>query len=241
MNDLFIQVRLDSKRLFKKAFLNVLDQTLLEYTIERCLLSDVDRVIVVTSDEASDDPIFEFCKNSNIACFRGSKYHVLDRFYQAAQFYNSDTIVRVTADCPLIDWSIIDQALVFFNQHDYDYVSTDQQHDLPRGLDVEVFSKEALLKTHQQCQDPSEQEHVTLFMKNHPEEFKLHFLDLGYGRADLRLTVDTQQDFELIEKIISHFYPSYPQYTFDDILELLEKNTSWVHINQEVQQKSPYD
>ncbi|MFT5637072.1 MAG: spore coat polysaccharide biosynthesis protein SpsF [Cognaticolwellia sp.] len=176
------------------------------------------------------------CKQLDISCFRGSLDDVLERYYQAALTNNSDgkvkNIVRITGDCPLIDSNIVDRVIRLFILNQVDYCSNCEPATLPDGLDVEVFSYDALTKSNFLAKKPSEREHVTSFIHNNPDTFKRinyrHTPDLSY----YRWTVDEPEDFDLINKIYQTLYQEKPDFALADILELLLQQPELTKINQ---------
>lgn len=236
----FIQARMGSTRLPGKVLKPVLEKPLLQFLIERLTYSkEIDEIIVLTTREIEDDPIVSFCEENHIICFRGSEEDVLDRYYQASLQRKPDAIVRITADCPLIDPDIVDQIVKVF-RHEYpniDYISNSLQKTFPPGLDVEVFSFKALEKAFQNAVYPEEREHVTVYFYRHPELFILkniaHTLSLNHHRW----TVDTPEDFALVCLILEHLYPVNPQFRLHDILNLLSYHPEWLKLNAHIEQK----
>lgn len=236
----FIQARMGSTRLPGKVLKEVMGKPLLDFLIERLLQSkEIDDIVVVTSQLSQDDPIFSFCVERGIFCFRGSEEDVLDRYYQAALLRKVDAIVRITADCPLIDPEIVDQIVEFFrkNYRDVDYVSNTLEQTFPRGLDVEVFSFQALQRAAQGAIQPEEREHVTLYLYRHPEVFRLKNIAYSPALPHYRWTVDTPEDFALVSVILENLYPLHPQFRLTDILRLLAKHPKWNEINAHIKQK----
>jgi len=140
-----IQARMTSTRLPGKVLKKVLNKSLLEYQLERVARSElIDEIIVATTLNESDDPIVGLCKQLGVSIFRGSEGDVLSRYYEAARQYNSDVVVRLTSDCPLIDPKIIDRVIQMYLTKKFDYVSNTQLKTFPRGMDTEVFSFEIL-------------------------------------------------------------------------------------------------
>ncbi len=147
--EIFIQARMGSTRLPGKVLKKVSGKALLDYLVERLAdAKEVDGVVILTSIEEADDVIEHFCQERGIACYRGSENDVLDRYYQTALQRKPDGIVRVTADCPLVDPEVLDDVVREFkdNYPKFDYVSNGLERTFPRGLDVEIFSFEALKK-----------------------------------------------------------------------------------------------
>lgn len=233
----FIQARMGSTRLPGKVLKPVLDHPLLYYVIERLKLSnEVDNIIVVTTTQTADDAIASFCQSSHIACFRGAEEDVLSRFYHAAVDYPTDLIVRITADCPLIDPKIIDQMLREYSQ--CDYCSNTIHRTFPRGFDVEIFSFNALQQAFQHAASASEREHVTPYIYTHPDMFRVkNFSNVdGKDLSHYRLTVDTPEDFALIQLILECF-PNNVDFSLQDVIKLLKKHPEWVKLNAHIEQK----
>jgi spore coat polysaccharide biosynthesis protein SpsF len=236
----FIQARMGSTRLPGKVLKQVLGRPLLDFLVERLAqCHELDHIIILTSKQAQDDAIASFCQEKNLLCFRGSEDDVLDRYYQASLERQPEGIVRITADCPLIDPDIVDQVIKVFRQHHphADYVSNSLQRTFPRGLDVEVFSFKALEQAFQQAHWPEEREHVTLYLYRHPEKFQLYNVAHIPSLATYRWTVDTPEDFALVRLILEHLYPKNRQFCLNDILHLLKEHPDWNNINAHVEQK----
>ncbi|WP_077624239.1 cytidylyltransferase domain-containing protein [Sediminibacillus massiliensis] len=235
-----IQARMGSTRLPGKVLKQVLGKALLTYEIERVQRArDIDQLLVATTKESADDAIVSLCKSINVPCFRGSEADVLERYYLAAVREKADVIVRLTADCPLIDPAQIDKVTETFFHHDYplQYVSNTLNRTLPRGMDTEVFSLQALTEAYQNASLQSEREHVTRYMVSHPEIFHLRNVSNSINYSKHRWTVDTAEDFKLVRKIIENLYPAKPHFTMEDIIQLLEQKPEWKAINAHVEQK----
>jgi spore coat polysaccharide biosynthesis protein SpsF len=237
---MIVQARMTSTRLPGKVLKQVLDKPLLEYQIERLRqVQLVDEIVVATTTNQADDPIIDLCQHLSIPYFRGSEFDVLGRYYEAAITHQAETIIRVTADCPVIDPEVIDRVIQFYvqNQSAYDYVSNCLQRSYPRGMDVEVFSFESLQKAYVQATDPFEREHVTPFIYGHNKEYRLANLAAPDDQSQHRWTVDTPEDFELIRRILESLYPKQPQFRLLDILTLLHHHPEWRVLNAHIQQK----
>ena len=180
------------------------------------------RLTLLTTSNPQDDPIEQFAEKHNYSCFRGSEHNVLDRFYRAACVTPCKTIVRLTADNPLIDPTIIDATLHHFIHGDFDYLSTDQTVDLPRGLDVEIFSYFALKKAVDLAATSEDFEHVTWVMKRLPHQFVQGRFLCHLNRAKERLTVDTHRDFLVVSSVIEALYPTNPLFSLHDIFAYLD-------------------
>jgi len=236
--DAILRVRMGSSRLPGKALLPVLSRPLLSYVIERILMCrNVDRLVVATSTAEEDDAIAALCKVENIPLFRGSQDDVLDRMYQCAKYYDMKIIAHFQADCPLVDPDVTDQVIAFFWMHenDYDFVSNNHPPTWPEGLEVDIFTIEALQKAWQLASEPFEREHVTPFIWDQPDRFRVGNVALeddSLYQAN-RWTVDFAEDFELVKQIFVQLYPQKPIFKMNDILALLEKKSELRHLNEE--------
>lgn len=223
-----LQARVSSSRLPGKVLKPILGKPMLIRQIERVRRARlIDRLLVATSHDASDDPIEKLCRENGITCFRGKLDDVLDRFYQAAKPLTPDHVVRLTGDCPLIDPYLIDQVITFHLQEEFDYTSNTVEPTFPDGLDVEVFRFSCLQQTWEKAKLPSQREHVTLFMYRHPERFRIGSFKKDTDLSSLRWTVDELLDFELMTQVYEALYPSDPEFTTEDILAFLGKN-AWL-------------
>ncbi len=233
-----IQARTGSTRLPGKVLMRISGKPMLLRVVERTkrakLLNDV---IVATTIKASDDAIANLCEAHGWPEFRGSEDDVLDRYFRAAQAYHADVVVRITSDCPLVDPSLIDTTIRgFVMAHDCDYASnTLEPRTFPRGLDVEVFSYSALRKAWQCDKKYSSREHVTPYIRQHPELFRLHSVEQTQNFSNLRWTVDTIEDLALVRRIYAYF--GHDHFSWRDVLIAIQDNPEWLQINRDVQQK----
>jgi spore coat polysaccharide biosynthesis protein SpsF len=233
-----IQARLGSTRLPGKVLKQVLGKTLLEYQIERVQRAKlIDEIIVATTTSEKDQSIVDLCRTHSIPYYRGSEDDVLSRYYEAATEFSLDTIIRLTSDCPLIDPEIIDQTIELFMRNEFDYTANIVKRTFPRGLDVEVFSKATLKKLHETAQKQEHKEHVTTFIFDHLDDFKIGSLEDSKDYSQLRWTVDTAEDFLLIERILTCLYPKHPDFLTNDVIEILNRHPNWLLLNSSVQQK----
>jgi spore coat polysaccharide biosynthesis protein SpsF len=206
-----IQARMGSTRLPGKILKTLGGKPMLWHVVDRCrAATKVDRVIVATTTNPEDDAVHSFCMENGIPCFRGSSDDVLERYHGAAKEVGTDTIVRVTSDCPLIDPAVIDMCIGAFESQPVDYVSNvlPGPRTYPRGLDTEVFSFAALEKATRDATETYEKEHVTVIWENKKGEFRIGKTVLAPPdlAREYRLTVDYPEDFELIERIYSELY-----------------------------------
>jgi spore coat polysaccharide biosynthesis protein SpsF len=234
---IIVQARMNSERLPGKVLKEVLGRPLLSYLLERLRAVPNTEIIVATTTEPEDDAIASLCQQEKVKVFRGSQNDVLERYYKAATEHHGKVIIRVTGDCPCIDPKVIQQVIQFYLKNDFDYVSNTIEWTFPRGMDVEVFSYEVLEKVYQEAKTPPEREHVTLNIYTHPEKFTLGNYARTKDVSQYRLTVDTEEDFQLIKRMIENLYPDNPKYTLDDMIALLEKKPEWAQLNSHIKQK----
>jgi spore coat polysaccharide biosynthesis protein SpsF len=236
-----IQARMNSTRLPGKVMKKILDKTLLEYQIERVRRAkSIDQIIIATTTKESDNPIIELCQRLAIPYYRGSEEDVLSRYYETAVKFQADAVVRLTSDCPLIDPYVIDKVVYHFleNRTRLDYVSNTLIRTYPRGMDTEIMSVEALIKANDDADEPADREHVTAYLYRHPEQFRLANIYYKSNESQHRWTVDTPEDFQLIQKVITEICLASPDFTLEDVLEVLKKHPEWSEINAHVEQKN---
>lgn len=232
-----VQARMGSSRLRGKVLKEVLGIPMILVTLKRLQRSKyIDKLILATSDKSDDDPLYNLVKEAGFEVFRGDESNVLERYVKCVQEYGGDIIVRITGDCPLIEPLIADNVISHFKVYDDDYVKLDVPTTYIRGLDVEVFSKEALTKTYNLTNDPKYTEHVSYYMSVHPEEFKVGTVkgDGLYNR-NYRLCVDTPEDFELISVIFDKFNNIHVP--IKDVVGFLDANPEIAEINSKINQK----
>ena len=216
-----LQARVSSSRLPGKVLLPILGEPMLLRQIERLnRCSGLDKLIVATSTDPTDDSLELECEKRGVECFRGSLNDVLDRFIQAANPYDPETVVRLTGDCPLADPALIDEVIKYFYEGNYYYVSNCDPPTFPDGLDVEVMRFSSLEAAHREAVLPSDREHVTPFIRSHPERFRLGNYACDTNRSHLRWTVDEPEDFEFVRSIYEKLYPAKPDFGTDDILRV---------------------
>jgi spore coat polysaccharide biosynthesis protein SpsF (cytidylyltransferase family) len=227
-----LQARVSSSRLPGKVLKPILGTPMLFLQIERVARSRrIDYLVVATSTDPSDDPIFEQCQSRGVQVHRGSLADVLSRFVGAVAPYQPKTVVRLTGDCPLADWRVIDLAIETFEAGGYDYLSNVDPPTYPDGLDVEVFSYRALLDADLNAEKPTEREHVTPFIRNSPERFKVGVLTQKIDQSKLRWTVDDPRDFDLVRTVYEALYPVNPKFETADVLALLRRQPELSRVN----------
>ncbi|MEJ2165384.1 MAG: glycosyltransferase family protein [Desulfobacterales bacterium] len=227
-----LQARMSSTRLPGKVMEPILGRPMIERQIERLMrCRRVDQLIMATSNHPADDDLEILCRRLGVPCFRGDLENVLDRFYQAAKPYNPKHVVRLTGDCPLTDPRLIDELIDFYLESQCDYASNCQEPTLPDGLDAEIFSFAALTQSWQEAVLPSHLEHVTSFIRSHPERFKIGLYKYHKNLSDLRWTVDEPEDLQFAVKVYDKLYPADAEFCTEDILALLEREPELKEIN----------
>ena len=213
----------------------------LSSVLRTSVAKQVDKVVVAIPDGAGDDVLKKFCEQKNIAYYRGDEQDVLDRYYQTAKHFGATTIVRITSDCPLIDPKIVDQTIEAYRKHNCDYLSTGRLvTTFPDGLDTEVVSFSVLERAWKEAKLPSEREHVTPYIWNHPELFSVATYDYDRDLSALRWTVDEPRDLEFARRVFQELGGEGKMFYMVDILTLLEKHPEIGAINSDIERNSGY-
>lgn len=232
-----IQARMSSTRLPGKVLKEILNKPILSHVIERLKSStQLNEIVVATSSLKEDQPIFYLAQKHNISVFRGSEKDVLDRYYQAAKKVGADLIVRITADCPLIDPVLTDQMIQFYQKqgNDCDWLGLDSS--CLEGVGGEVFSFAALEKSWKEAKKPSEREHVTPYVWNHPEIFKLKRMQCPSfyePYTQVQFSVDEEDDLVFVREIFKNLYREGTVFLTKEIVALLQKKPELLKINLE--------
>lgn len=229
-----IQARMGSSRLRGKSLAEIEKRPMLWHVIHRVKRATlVDKVVVATSTAAADDAIEAMCRENNISCYRGSEHDVLDRFYVAARGEKAAQLVRITADCPLIDPEVIDRVVRRFQRGDLDYASNAMVRSYPDGLDTEVFSFAALERAWHEATKSSEREHVTPYLRS--EKFRTANVesDATTLYQHYRWTVDEVEDLEFIRAVYRALREK-EHFGMKDVLDLIEKNPGLEKLNSEI-------
>ncbi|MDW7550043.1 glycosyltransferase family protein [Pseudoalteromonas peptidolytica] len=238
---IFSQARFDSTRLPGKVLKAINGRSLLDYHIERVAqVKLAHQHVIVTSIEKNDDCIVTHLSDKDVIVRRGSKHNVLERFVQAAQslaLSESDYIVRLTGDCPLVDPTLIDALIQFHLESGTDYSNIDV-NTIPRGFDAEIFNFKGLLQVFNDAKEAYQQEHVTPYFYQHPTLFQCASLSFSPPRsAHLRLCVDELEDFQLVERVITHFGNDIDFVSANEIIDFLNMTPDVASINACVGQK----
>jgi spore coat polysaccharide biosynthesis protein SpsF len=228
-----LQARMTSTRLPNKVLAPILGQPMLARQIERLRrAATLDKLVVATSDDASDDPLAAMCEDIGVPIYRGSLNDVLARFKGACEAFGSaNHIVRLTGDCPLADPAVIDSVVRHHLASGADYTSNALQPTWPDGLDVEVLRMEILQRAAQEAHLPSEREHVTSYICKNPEFFYIEHFKSERDLSHLRWTVDESADLTFVSEVYAALYPKNPVFDTADILALIEQNPELAKLN----------
>jgi spore coat polysaccharide biosynthesis protein SpsF len=234
-----IQARMSSSRLPGKVLLPLANKPVLAHVVERLSYSRlIEKIVVATSVASSDDPIADFCHKNHILCFRGSLEDVLDRYYQTATQYHASAVVRITADCPVIDPVVVDAVITGFLSGNYDLFGLDGE--FPDGLDCTVFSLSALKKARLNAKLKSEREHVGPYIENNPHHFQKGSIDIFKGLQLHRWTLDEPEDYLLLTEIFEQLYSPDSPFLTHDILQLIQKKPELLTLNQAIIRNEGY-
>jgi spore coat polysaccharide biosynthesis protein SpsF len=219
-----LQARASSRRLPGKVLKPILGRPMLERQIERLRRARrLDKLVVATSTDASDDAIAALCRSLGVDCFRGSLDDVLDRFYQAARPEAPRAVVRLTGDCPLADPEVVDQLVDSHLAGGFDYTSNVVRRSYPDGLDAEVMAFHCLETAWREATLPSEREHVTPYIRAQRERYRFGDLVQPRDLSGQRWVVDDPADFAFVSAIYEALYPANPAFTTADVVALLER------------------
>jgi len=232
MTECIIQARMGSSRLPGKTLMKLDEtKTTLDFVINQLSFSKlIDRIVIATTSLDEDNVIEKKAKELGIDCFRGSKNDVLDRYYRCAKQFEMKTIVRITADCPIIDPTIVDKVIEQFHSGDYDYATNTIFRTYPTGTDVEIFSFQSLEKSWHEAKLSSEREHVTPFLRNKNSGFKIKNVENEENVSHLRWTLDMNEDLILIREIVSKIKKR--PILMNDVLDLFSKEPELISINE---------
>ena len=238
---IIIQARMGSTRLTNKVLADIEGKTMLWHLVNRLSQSKYSpEIIIATTTLEADKQIIECVKKMNLKVYAGSSDDVLDRYYQASLKNKLEIIVRITADCPLIDPEIFDMVVREFLEGDYDYFTNTLPPTFPDGLDVEVFSFQALEKSWNEARYSSEREHVTPYIRNNDQIFKLGNIESEVDLKDMRWTVDEKEDLQFVREIFKNLYREGEIFLMNDILDLLKEQPELLEINNQFERNEGY-
>lgn len=234
-----IQARMGSTRLPGKVLMKLQDKSVLEHVVERVKQADLlDEIVVATTTSPEDDVLATEATRYGVRVYRGSSDNVLSRYYEAAKEVEAQVVVRITSDCPLIDPAIIDHVIDTYH-HTTNQVVTNvgtnpSERTFPRGLDVEVFSFEALAAAYLQATKEYEREHVTPLIYDQ-NQILCYINEIDYSQH--RWTLDTPEDLALISEIYTHLYHGRHDFYLNDIIRLFKEKPRLFDINKHIEQK----
>lgn len=236
-----IQARQSSSRLPNKVLKNICNKPMIVHLLERVRESkNIDKIVLATSVENSDDLLAKVCLDHGFDVYRGSLDDVLERYYNAAQLYRASDIIRITGDCPLVCPKLIDEMITFYSSKNIDYLGNSIDATYPDGLDVEIFSYESLKTMRIEATRKSEREHVTSYIHNNPSMFNTCEYKGEIDLSHMRWTVDEQEDFDFVNKIYSNLYPIKKNFSTEDVLRYIKDNPNISDINGHLNRNESY-
>jgi spore coat polysaccharide biosynthesis protein SpsF (cytidylyltransferase family) len=235
-----IQARCGSSRLPNKVLMDIAGEPMFSRVVQRVRQArTLTEVVLATSTDRRDEPLAALATRLGVRFWRGSENDVLNRFVDAANAFNADIVVRLTADCPLLDATVIDHIVQVFEEIEgLDYASNTLNCTYPDGLDVEVIRLDALIRAHLEARLPSEREHVTPYISKHPELFSLRNVTHTPDLSVYRLAVDEAVDLEVVRQIYQHFRE--PNFTFMDVIRFLVENPEVQQLNHNLERNEGY-
>lgn len=236
-----IQARMGATRLPGKVLMEVMGKPILAYVVERIKRAhNIYDIIIATTNNRQDLAIVHLADKLEVKVYAGSEDDVLDRFYQAALLFKTNHIVRITADCPLIDPKVIDRVIDCYFESGADYCSNVLEVTFPDGQDTEVFSLNCLSAAWREASLSSDREHVTPYIKKNKTKFKLVNLRNKDDLSANRWTLDRKEDFEFIKAVLEALYPLNPDFTMEDILRFLERYPHLEALNKGIERNEAY-
>jgi spore coat polysaccharide biosynthesis protein SpsF len=237
-----VQARMNSSRLPGKVLIPIAGHPMLNWVVERARMSQLtDDVWVATTTDPSDDAIAAYCHKQGYPLYRGSEQDVLDRFYQAAKLAKADVVVRLTADCPMIDPGLIDDVITALIKEQADFAATRLpppfHRTYPIGLDVEAVHFTGLEKAWQEAATQYQREHVMPFFYEQEGQFKVVVLNAAEGKGSYRWTVDTAEDLQLVEQLAAAF-DERRDFSWQEVLAYFDTHPELHGINASVRHKT---
>jgi len=229
-----VQARMSSTRLPGKVLLPIAGRAVLAHVLERLsCCTTLSEVVVATSDDISDDVLVQWCLDQGVQVFRGSLNDVLDRYYQCALLHQAKAVVRITADCPVLDPTVVDEVVQGFQANEYDLFYLGGE--FPDGLDCAVFSFSALQRAWYEAKLPSEREHVGPYIFNHPNWFYIGHLEKYQGLAHHRWTLDEPRDLTFLQHVFERLQQPYGRpFLTQDLLDLLDREPELMQLNDRI-------
>ena len=232
-----IQARMGSTRLPGKVMKDIGGETMLARVVWRARRAKLlDEVVVATTNKSTDAPIVSECGKLDVPVFRGDEHDVLDRYYRSAQANMAEAVVRVTSDCPLIDPEIIDDVVQAFLKAKPDYASNTLNHTYPRGLDTEVMTMASLERAWHESNKPYHRSHVTPYIYQNPDMFRLLSIKAEEDYSSHRWTVDTHEDLSFVRSVYGRF-DNQDTFSWHDVLKVLDREPELMELNRHIRQK----
>ena len=228
-----VQARMNSTRLPGKILMPLGSSTVLGYCLTRLKASKkIDQVVVATTVDESDNETSDYVHSFGIECFRGSSANVLERYYLAAKKQAADIVIRITADCPLIDPGLLDESIEFFLNNDLDYFSNQDPIRFPDGLDIDIFKFNVLEETYNVAFTDFDLEHVTPFMKE-IKTYRTKSLSVDFNFGNLRWTVDEPEDLVVVNEIVNQFGENL-LFSWKEALEIVKLDPKKFSLNENI-------
>lgn len=234
-NLIIIQARMGSSRLPGKVLMKLEGKSILEHVVNSLKFSKLsDKIIVATTITQTDDSIETLCKDLDVDCFRGSSDDVLNRYYECAKLHQGDIIVRITCDNPLIDPTLVDEAIKICKEKNCDYVSNMIHQTYPIGYLVEVLKFDVLKQNNDEIHDALTREHVTYHIRKNPEKYSVveFCAPDKLQRPEWRLTVDYENDYKLMKKIFKNLYKPNEYISYVELVKFLDSNQKLLKITK---------
>ena len=220
---IMIQARTGSERFPKKVLAKIEGKPLLWHVINRVKhVHGAEQIILITTSNEEDKILMDIAEMSQIQVFAGDEKNVLNRHYQCAKKFDADPIIRITADCPLIDPEVVDKILVKYKTRKYDFCSNCLPYTLPDGLDTEIFSFQVLEKIIKNAKSNFEKEHVTVYIRNHLKEFRIFNFENDEDFSNFRWTVDFPEDLEVVKRIYELMKPK-DVFSFQEVFKKISE------------------
>lgn len=227
-----VQARMSSTRLSGKVMKKLGKKTILAHVLERCLaVTETDQVWCATVDGSDGDQIEAEARRCGVNVFRGSESDVLGRYLGAAKAAKAEVILRVTSDCPMIDPEICSDVLRLRKKSNADYACNNMPRGWPHGLDCEAFTMKWLDRAAREAVASDEREHVTPFIRKHPDAVRVNLAGPAGGLEQHRWTLDTQDDFDFMVEMFKHLPAGPKGWDYKSVLGVLDANPHLVDIN----------
>ena len=237
-----IQSRMGSTRLPGKTMLPLCEMPLLQHVVLRAkACRRVDEVVIATTLEEEDNIIADWATENGVLCVRGSKTNLIERFYEVSKLKQPEYFVRITADDPFKDPDLIDKGIEIIRSKNLDFVYNNRPPSFPEGLDVEVFTAQALRIALNEVDNDFDREHLTQFFYRNKNRFKQLNFRNSSDLSHLRWTIDTIKDFEMVSKVYQKLYKPNEIFLMKDILNLLSQNSEIEKINMYEQRSAMYE